>query len=174
MNRTPAMVRLDFVADVHEARIAGALLCLAGLAAAIATCVSLSRTVEERDRLEAAKELVPRREKKPASPESAKASADAVSILRELAVPWSGLLAELEAAARDSASNVSLLQVEPDPAKHQVRVTAEARTLTEALGFLRRMQKGTVLRYPMLESHERRKDDAEHPIRFRLVAEWQP
>jgi hypothetical protein len=29
-----------------------------------------------------------------------------------------------------------------------------------------------VLRHPMLESHERRKDDPEHPLRIKLSAEW--
>jgi len=29
-----------------------------------------------------------------------------------------------------------------------------------------------VLRYPMLESHELRKDDPEHPLRIKLSAEW--
>ena len=91
---------------------------------------------------------------------------------RELAVPWTLLLSELEAASRDEASKVALLQVEPDAAKHLVRITAEARTLPDALAYLSRLQKSSVLRYPMLESHERKKDDPEHPVRVKLAAEW--
>jgi hypothetical protein len=87
-------------------------------------------------------------------------------------VPWSSLLAELEAASQDVESTVSLLEVEPDPAKHVVRITAEARTLPDALAYLERLQKSTMLRYPMLESHELRKDDPQRPVRVKLSAEW--
>ena len=72
----------------------------------------------------------------------------------------------------DSASTVSLLQVEPDAAKKLVRITAEVRALPDGLAYLKRLQKSPVLRHPMLESHERRKDDPEHPLRIRLSAEW--
>jgi hypothetical protein len=40
------------------------------------------------------------------------------------------------------------------------------------LAYLKRLQESAVLRYPMLESHERRKDDPEHPLRIKLSAEW--
>ena len=91
---------------------------------------------------------------------------------RELRLPWTLLLAELEAASHDSASTVSLLQVEPDPAKQLVRITAEVRDMPDALAYLRRLQRSAVLRHPMLESHERRKDDPEHPLRIKLSAGW--
>ena len=53
-----------------------------------------------------------------------------------------------------------------------MRITAEVRTLNDALAYLERLQKSAVLRHPMLESHERRKDDPEHPLRIKLSAEW--
>ncbi len=96
----------------------------------------------------------------------------ATALEHELAIPWSRLLAELESASQDVASTVALLQVEPDPSKHQVRITAEARTLPDALAYLERLQKSSLLRFPMLDSHELRKDDPEHPIRVKLTAEW--
>jgi hypothetical protein len=92
--------------------------------------------------------------------------------LQELGTPWSQLLAELENASGDTAGNVALLSVEPDHTKHRVRVTAEARTLALALGYVERLRKAQVLRYPMLDSHELRKDDKDHPVRFQVTAEW--
>jgi len=89
-----------------------------------------------------------------------------------LAAPWSQLLAELESAGTDSSGNVALLSVEPDHVKHRVKVTAEARTLQLALAYVERLHKAGSLRYPMLESHETRKDDPQHPVRFQLSAEW--
>ena len=46
------------------------------------------------------------------------------------------------------------------------------RNLNDALAYLERLQKSAVLRHPMLESHERRKDDPERPLRIKLSAEW--
>jgi hypothetical protein len=91
---------------------------------------------------------------------------------QELAIPWTKLLTELEAASNDMASQVSLLHVEPDADKHVVRITAEVRSLPDALAYLERLQRSPVLRYPMLESHERRKDDPEHAVRIKIAAEW--
>jgi len=87
-------------------------------------------------------------------------------------VPGTPLLNELEAANHDMADKVSILSVAPDPSKHAVRIVAEVRTLADALQLLERLQQSSVLKYPMLESHERRKDDPEHPIRIKLSAEW--
>jgi hypothetical protein len=44
--------------------------------------------------------------------------------------------------------------------------------VNDALAYVRRLQRSAVLRHPMLESHERRKDDPEHPLRVKLSAEW--
>jgi hypothetical protein len=95
-----------------------------------------------------------------------------VTVERELGIPWTRLLAELEAAGQDSGVSVSLLLVEPDPGKQLVRITAEVRALPDALAYLERLQKSEVLRHPMLESHERRKDDPDHPLRITLSAGW--
>jgi hypothetical protein len=172
MSRAPRRIRLDAVATVHRAPLAGAALCAAGLAAAVAVGVAFERKLAERGRLDAALGAVaPPRHRAP-DPESHKAAAEAAAIDRELGVPWTRLLAELEAASHDSAGTVSLLQVEPDPVKRVVRITAEVRAVPDALAYLRRLQQSAVLRDPMLESHERRKDDPQHPLRIKLSAEW--
>jgi len=172
MSKSPHPIRLDFVAKVHQAPLAGAALCLLGLAAAIALGVAFDRKLGERSRLEA--ELgatAPPRHEAPTA-ESLKNAAEAATVERELNVPWTRLLAELEAASRDSAAGVSLLHVEPDAGKQVVRITAEVRAMSDAIAYLKRLQKSALLRYPMLESHERRKDDPQHPVRIELSAEW--
>jgi hypothetical protein len=168
----PQAIRLDFVARVHRAPRAGASLCAVGVTAAVALGVSFERKLAERSRLDAALGAIARPRVAAPSPESLKVAAEAATVDRELAVPWTRLLAELESASHDSAATVSLLHVEPDPGKRQVRITAEVRNLPDAIAYLRRLQKSTVLRYPMLESHERQKDDPQHPLRITLTAEW--
>lgn len=170
--RCPRQVRLDFVAPVHRAPLAGAALLAAGLAAAVALGLAFEGKLAERSRLDAALgAAAPPRHRAP-DPEAQKIAAEAAAIDRELDIPWTRLLSELEAASHDGASSVSLLQVEPDPVKKLVRITAEVRAVPDALAYLKRLQKSAVLRYPMLESHERRKDDPQHPLRIKLSAEW--
>jgi hypothetical protein len=174
MKRLPTPVQLDFVAPVHRAPLAGAALCAAGLAAVLALGVAFQRQLAERSRLDAALGATaqPQLRQRAPTPEALRSAAEAATVERELDIPWTRLLAALEAAAHDSASTVSVLIVEPDPAKQLVRITAEVRNLPDALAFLKVLQKSPVLRHPMLESHERRKEDPQHPLRIKLSAEW--
>jgi hypothetical protein len=99
-------------------------------------------------------------------------SQTAEKTVRELGTPWSQLLADLENASGDEAGNVAVLAIEPDHAKHRVRVTAEARSLELAIAYVQRLRKTSALRYPMLENHELRTDDKDHPVRFQIAADW--
>ena len=168
----PRPLRLDFVAPVHASPLAGAALFVLGVAAALAVGLAFGRELAERSRLDAALGAAARPHHVAPAPDSLERAAAAAATERELGTAWTRLLAELEAASHDTASTVALLQVEPDPAKQRVRITAEVRVLNDALAYLRRLQRIAVLRHPMLESHERRKDDPEHPLRITLSAEW--
>lgn len=169
--RAPSPILLDFTGAPRRPRLACILLFGAGVLACATLAFEFQSKLSERDGLqERLSALVhPRRV---TTPTAARDTATAAAIEKQLWIPWSRLLAELETASQDVASTVSLLEVQPDPAKHLVRITAEARTLQDALAYLERLQKSPALRYPMLESHELRKDDPEHPIRVKLSAEW--
>jgi hypothetical protein len=116
------------------------------------------------------------RARKPEAPEdaalNAKVAVSAERAAQDLATPWTLLLAELEQASKDSQGQVALLGVEPDHAKHSVRVTAEARTLELALNYVQRLQSSRSLEYPMLDRHEIRADDPQRPVRFELTGQW--
>ena len=99
-------------------------------------------------------------------------SQNAEKTVRELGTPWSSLLADLETASKDTSGDIALLAIEPDHAKHRVRVTAEARNLDFALAYVERLRKTSALRYPMLDSHELRTEDKDHPVRFQVSADW--
>jgi hypothetical protein len=169
--KLPAHVALDFAGPQRRLRVSGIVLCVAGALTCGAVGFSFQAALAERDALQAHLGAAVRPHRT-ANPNTARNAVTAAAIEKQLAVPWSRLLAELEGASQDVASTVSLLEVEPDAAKHLVRITAEARTLPDALAYLERLQKSPVLRYPMLDSHELRKDDPEHPIRVKLSAEW--
>ncbi len=167
----PAPVRLDFVAAPRQAPFAGALLMALGLGAMLTVGLMFDAQITERNRLEAEVNAATSN-RTPQLPSSVHSAEEAAKVEAELSIPWSQLLSELESAGHDSESTVSLLQVEPDPGKHIVRITAEVKSLPAALAYLERLQKSKVLRFPMLESHELRKDDPEHPVRVKLAAEW--
>lgn len=169
--KVPALVALDFAALPRRSRVPGILLCALGALGCVGLAYDFQTRLVERDRLEARLGATVRPHRK-TNPDTLRNAATATTIEKELVIPWSLLLAELEGASQDVASTVSLLEVTPDAAKHVVRITAEARTLPDALAYLERLQKSTVLRFPMLDSHELRKDDPEHPIRVKLTAEW--
>jgi len=169
--KVPAPIELDFAGPVRRSRKMGGALCAAGILACAALGYDFQERLDERDSVEARIGALTRPHRS-ARPVDARSVAAAAAIEKQLWVPWSSLLAELESASQDVSSTVSLLEVEPDAAKHLVRITAEARTLPDALAYLERLQKSPVLRYPMLDSHELRKDDPEHPIRVKLSAEW--
>ena len=90
----------------------------------------------------------------------------------DLATPWTSLLAELEQASKDTDDNVALLGIDPDHSKHSVRISAEARSLEHALAFVIRLQSSHALDSPMLDRHEVRSDDPQHPVHFELTADW--
>jgi hypothetical protein len=169
--KAPRRIELDFAAPPQVRSGTGFVLCAAGLVACGALGLAFHSSLAERELLDARVSSIarPHRVARPADDKEAQA---VTAIEHELAIPWSRLLAELESASQDVSSTIALLQVEPDASKHQVRITAEARTLPDALAYLERLQKSSVLRFPMLDSHELRKDDPEHPIRVKLTAEW--
>jgi hypothetical protein len=169
--KVPALVALDFAGLPRRSRVPGIALCALGVLVCLALAYDFQARLGERDRLEARLGATVRPHRN-VNPNAVRNAATATTIEKELVIPWSLLLAELEAASQDVASTVSLLEVTPDAAKHLVRITAEARTLPDALAYLERLQKSSVLRFPMLDSHELRKDDPEHPIRVKLTAEW--
>lgn len=169
--RPPAPVWLDFVGTPRRARTPGIVLLAVGLLTCAVLGYAFQDKLAERDGLETRLNAAARPHRA-VSPSESRDVAAAATIEKQLWVPWSSLLAELESASQDVSATVSLLQVEPDPAKHIVRITAEARTLPDALAYLERLQKSSMLRYPMLDSHELRKDDPQHPIRVKLSAEW--
>lgn len=169
--RTPTPICLDFVGPPRGSRTSGILFLAVGLLTCAALGYDFQDKLTERDRLEGRLNAIVRPHRS-ASPSESRNAAAAGAIEKQLWVPWSSLLAELESASHDVASTISLLEVAPDPSKHIVRITAEARSLPDALAYLERLQKSSMLRYPMLESHELRKDDPDHPIRVKLSAEW--
>lgn len=167
-------VALDFVSRRRPLTLAGGVLLALGLAAVAATYLEYRAIEDRRAGLELKLQALKRRSQRdPAQELHATALGEEVGrIAQELGTPWTGLLAEFEAASRDSAEQIALLSVEPDHAKHHVRITGESRDLPRILAYVERLQASALLRHPMLESHDVKTDDPQHPVRFALTADW--
>lgn len=169
-------IQLDFSGARPALSLAGGLLLAFGVLAAGAVLLEYRNITQHRAGLEFKLAALAHAEAASAAP--AETPADVRLALgveqaaSDLATPWTLLLAELEQASKDSQGEVALLGVEPDHAKHNVRVSAEARTMKLALAYVERLQASRSLSYPMLDRHEIRADDAQHPVRFELTGEW--
>ena len=168
-------IQLDFAGGRHGLSVAGSLLLALGVAAAAGVLLEYRLLGEHRAGLElklaaSIRARTPAISRDPTA--DARIAVSAQQAAMDLATPWTLLLSELEQASKESQGQVALLGVEPDHAKHNVRVSAEARTLALALAYVQRLQSSRSLEYPMLDRHEIRADDAQHPVRFELTGEW--
>jgi hypothetical protein len=165
---------IDFQGKRRSGGAVGALLAGLGVLAIAGAWLQLRAVAAQREGLELRREAFARVASRAAEQVQIKGlgSQEAVKTVGALATPWSQLLGELEAASSDNEGTVAILAIEPDHAKHRVKVTAEARTLPMALAYVRRLKKTGILHYPMLDSHEVRAGDREHPVRFQLSADW--
>lgn len=169
-----APLALDFAGGRPVLNPVGALLLLAGLLAGAAVFAEYRVLAAHRSGLELKLDAAAHRvARSPASEaRSVGLLADADRVAAQLDTPWTRLLSELELASKETAQQVAVLSVEPDSAKHRVHITAEARDLPGALAYVLRLQASTVLRYPMLDSHEVRPDVPERPVLFAMTADW--
>jgi len=168
-------IQLDFAGDRRGISLVGGLLLAAGLLAASGVLLEYRVMGEHRAGLEtrlAALARAEARQQAPVSSGDARVAVSAEQAALDLATPWTLLLAELEQASKEAQGQVAVLGVEPDHAKHNVRVTAESRTLALALSYVERLQSSRSLQYPMLDRHEIRADDPQHPVRFELTGAW--
>lgn len=87
---------------------------------------------------------------------------------RNMATPWTELLAALEA----TPASVALLSVEPSASKRSVTLTAEAATAAQMLAYLRTLQADTRLHDVLLLSHQLQAQAPGTPLRFQLEGHW--
>jgi len=167
-------LELDFAGSRVNGGKVGVLLAALGAVGLALVMLQLHSLSTQRAGLELRSEALQRARNRGATLDSVAGlgAQNAEKTVRELGTPWSQLLAELEHASGDINGDVAVLSIEPDHAKHRVRVTAEARTLSLALAYVQRLRKTQVLHFPMLDSHEIRNDDKDHPVRFQMSADW--
>jgi len=165
---------LDFSAPRMRVTLLGMVLLVFGLCAVTLACLEYRVMTQRHAGLEMRlADLTRRAARNPAEVErNVRLSEEATGITRELGTPWTGVLADLEAAAKSSEGQISLLALEPDHEKHRILIKAESKDLSLALDYLKRLQQAHSLRFPMLDSHEVVAEDKDRPVRFSMTADW--
>ncbi|MBV8853042.1 MAG: hypothetical protein JOY91_06560 [Sinobacteraceae bacterium] len=168
------VVAMDFAAPRVRNGLPGVLLLLLGLGALATVGAEYRHETQKRAGLElklaAASQAVAH--DPAAAARRARLNEQAAGVARELAAPWTRMLAELEVASRDTSDDIAVLSVEPDLEKHRVRISGESKDLRTALTYLQKLQGSHSLQNPMLDSHEVIADNNEHPVRFAMTADW--
>ena len=175
MSAAKLPIECDFVARRRAGSATGYLLLACGLASLGAAGLEYRELHGRLGALEGRAAAVRRAQadaERARAPAESHLSADMQHAARDLATPWTLLLAELEQASKDSEDQVAVLGVEPDHGKHQVRISAEARDLPAALAYVQRLQSSRSIRFPMLDRHEMRMDAPQQPIRFEMTGQW--
>lgn len=104
-----------------------------------------------------------------ADPELRRLLGGAARVAGDLQRPWQSLFADVEGALDGS---VALLALEPDPGKGQLRLTAEARTLADALAFAARLTDTGSLANARIAQQEARLSEGIAALGFTVIADW--
>ncbi|WP_152555742.1 PilN domain-containing protein [Ferriphaselus sp. R-1] len=90
-------------------------------------------------------------------------------VTRLTAVPWDALFLAVERTVED---DIALLGLDPDPARHEVKIHGEARNYAAMLDFIHRLEQQPEFGGVYLQSHQLELDDPERPMSFALLAQW--
>ncbi len=94
---------------------------------------------------------------------------EANKALRQLTLPWDQLFETIEAAG---SKDVALLSLAPDPEKHTVMISVEAKSINAALDYLRGLEGREIFHNLQVQSHKIQTQDPDKPIRLTLQATW--
>jgi len=172
MTRVPR-VQLDYAAPVRRAPWAGLAVLAVSLAVAGVMLENYRGVRAELAGLEARSGLAgPERKGVRAFPkerlEDEAKSAEAV--VRQLTVPWAGLMQAIEQAAM---RNVAILQLQPDAETRSLRLIAWERQRAALCEYLRPLGAARGLTEVHIVSHQVQRDDPQRPIQFSVQASMQ-
>jgi Tfp pilus assembly protein PilN len=94
---------------------------------------------------------------------------NANEILHHLSVPWEILFKAVESSG---GSKITLLSLEPDFDKKQVKISGEANNYETVMEYLTELGQQDVFETVYLQNHDVRQEDPDKPVRFTLLANW--
>ena len=94
---------------------------------------------------------------------------NANDVLRHLGVPWESLFRAVESSGNQ---NITLLAIEPDIEKQQVKISGEAKSFNVLMNYITHLQGQAVLGSVYLQNHDVQQEDPDKSVRFSLIASW--
>lgn len=94
---------------------------------------------------------------------------NANDVLRQLSVPWDALFQAVESSG---GNKVTLLALEPDIEKRQVKINGETKNFKALTNYITQLQGQDVFGSVYLQSHQVQQQDPDKPVRFSLLASW--
>jgi Tfp pilus assembly protein PilN len=167
-----APLRLDYAAGPRRLHWVGIVLLVAAVAAAAQLLARFQELRQQLALVEVRRDLLDRSPGplQRVSPQRlAEQSERAAAALRRLTVPWARMIETVEAA---STPRVVLLQIQPEPERRTLRLTAQARTPEAMLDYVHRLGESRFLRQIYLISHQVQETAPGRPIQFVVQASF--
>ena len=168
----PALLRLDFAPRTRRSPVLGWVLLALGVTsialAALQFHSAHAARAQEADQLQQLQARVAEGTGSRSTASDSREAKAAAAVIRDLRVPWPQLLDVFEGAANQ---NVALLTIEPAPAQHQVRLTAEAKNVQAMFDYLEALKREPLTEIVLL-SHQVNEKAPGSPLRFQAQAKW--
>jgi Tfp pilus assembly protein PilN len=168
----PRRLELDFVVPPRRPRWIGWLVLAVSLFIAGDMLYRYREAQLALERLETARELLGAERRAPPALSGERLDEhwkNAEGVIRQLALPWAGLIETLERAAH---RDVAVLQLQPEAERRVLRLTAEARREDAMLEYLRGLAAARGFEEVHLLSHQVREDDPQRPLQFTVQASF--
>ena len=167
-----AFLRLDFAPRTRRSPLLGWILLALGLTSAALAALQFhsanAARAQQADQLQQLQARVAQGTGSRSTPSDSREAKAAAAVIRDLRVPWAQLLDVFEGAANQ---NVALLVIEPAPAQHQVRLTAEAKNVQAMFDYLEALKREPLTEIVLL-SHQINEKAPGSPLRFQAQAKW--
>ena len=95
--------------------------------------------------------------------------AQANAVLDQINLPWEALFDSLEHAATEE---IALLSLQPNVSSRTLRISGEARNMSELLDFVESLEREPVFENVHLINYRIKQDNPHRPITFLLTAAW--
>jgi len=168
-------LQLDFAAQPGPLRKLGIVLLVAGMVVALWVGRSYQSASEELARRNASWEAL-QSQRSVAAPPSRDGWKQfdtelgaANQTVGRLSLPWDRLFLEVETSVDE---HVTLLGLEPDADKGELKIEAEARNLDAMLAYAKRMRASPFFKGAYLQSHQMQLQEPQRPVRFTVNARW--
>lgn len=90
-------------------------------------------------------------------------------LIARLSQPWDELFVQIEAA---SVADATLLGIEPDRERGEIRLTAESKNMDAMMAYIRSLSTLSMLGNVYLVNHQTKIQDSLRPVRFVVAAKW--